>query len=238
MFQTASLAVAADEQPVITMAEHDAREWSTSEVAKELGISPSLVRTWIAYMNWEVCRNAEGHRVFNDEDVEQLKGLKSWLDEGHTLKEYRRERQIEGEYDPRLELRGAHRRLKELAQQQEALLAKQQDLVEKTRAQREALFAQLTRIQHGLEPESGEAAPEPAPAVDTSQLIQAVLKQLLTAVMAKQGKLQLVRRFEEDGKTRLEYQAPTGKRQIVEDVCTSEADRKLLETVLTLILSS
>lgn len=232
MVQTESLARAADERPVITMANQDERQWSTSEVAKELGISPSLVRTWIAYMNWEVRRSAEGHRVFNDEDVEQLKSLKAWLDEGHTLKEFRRERQIEGEYDPRLELRGAYRRLKELGSQQEALLAKQQELVEATRAQREAFFAQLTRVQHGLEPEAG-AAP-----ADTSQLVQAVLKQLLTAVMAKQGKLQLVRRFEEDGKTRLEYQAPTGKHQIVEDVCTSEADRKLLETVLTLILSS
>ena len=33
--------------------------WSTSEVARELGVSPSLVRTWIAYMNWEVRRSAD-----------------------------------------------------------------------------------------------------------------------------------------------------------------------------------
>jgi chromosome-anchoring protein RacA len=228
-----------DTRGIAMMVEGTNDQWSTSEVAKELGISPSLVRTWISYMNWEVRRNAEGHRVFSNEDVEQLKQLKQWLDEGNSLKEFRRERQVEGPFDPRIELRGAFRRLKELQSQEEALISKQQELLESARQQREALHAQLASIQTQME---GGESPIPTETVvvaqpDTSHVVQSVLKQLLTAIMEKQGKLQLVRRFEEEGKQRVEYMAPTGKRQIVDDVCTSEADRRMLETVLALILN-
>ena len=226
---------------VIVMAEMSKEHWSTSEVAKELGVSPSLVRTWISYMNWEVRRNAEGHRVFSPEDVEQLRALKAWLDEGNSLKEYRRERQTEGEYDPRVELRSAYRRLKELQSQQDALATKQQELLASFASQRTALADQLSAIRSvvEVEPPVGAAAPEPAAGVeDASRLVQGVLKQLLSSLLEKQGKLQLVRRFEEEGRSKLEYMAPSGKHQIIEDVLTSDEDRRLMETVLTLILNS
>lgn len=232
----------------VMMAELAKDHWSTSEVAKQLGVSPSLVRTWIAYMNWEVRRNAEGHRVFNAEDVEQLRNMKAWLDEGNSLKEFRRERTTEGAYDPRTELRGSYRRLKEVQSQQEALIAKQRELMDAFLAQQQTLEGQLAAIRAAVESEPVEGAaatPEaeaPAPTavseLDQSHLVQGVLKQLLSSLLAKQGKLQLLRRFEEDGKAKLEYLAPTGKRQVIEDVVTSDADRQLMETVLTLILNS
>ncbi|MFN3430819.1 MAG: MerR family transcriptional regulator [Candidatus Sericytochromatia bacterium] len=227
--------------------------WSTSEVAKELGVSPSLVRTWISYMNWEVRRNAEGHRVFIQEDIEQLRTLKAWLDEGNSLKEFRRERNADGPYDPRIELRGAYRRLKEVQSQHDALMDKQQALVAAFAAQQQTLQAQLELIRLTVEAEPSLAAapampeaPTPidapavadAPEVDPSRLVQGVLKQLLSSLLEKKGKLQLVRRFEEDGHAKLEYLAPTGKRQVIEDVLTNDEDRKLMETVLTLILNS
>jgi DNA-binding transcriptional MerR regulator len=207
------------------------------------------VRTWIAYMNWEVRRNAEGHRVFNAEDVEQLRTMKAWLDEGNSLKEFRRERTTEGAYDPRTELRGSYRRLKEVQSQQEALIAKQRELMEAFLAQQRTLEGQLAAIRTAAEsepvegaaatPEAGEApTPTAVSELDQSHLVQGVLKQLLSSLLAKQGKLQLLRRFEEDGKAKLEYLAPTGKRQVIEDVVTSDADRQLMETVLTLILNS
>lgn len=240
---------------IITMMAESKEHWSTSEVAKELGVSPSLVRTWIAYMNWEVRRNAEGHRVFTPEDVEQLRNLKAWLDEGNSLKEYRRERTAEGPYDPRIELRGAYRRLKELQTQQDALTAKQQELLDSFATQQQALAAQLNLIRTTVEAEGvtgplaaptdaapaeqmGPAQPEAAPALDASHLVQGVLKQLLSSLLEKKGKLQLVRRFEEEGRSRIEYLAPTGKKQVIDDVLTSDEDRRLMETVLTLILNS
>jgi DNA-binding transcriptional MerR regulator len=234
---------------IITMMAESKEHWSTSEVAKELGVSPSLVRTWIAYMNWEVRRNAEGHRVFTPEDVEQLRNLKAWLDEGNSLKEYRRERTAEGPYDPRIELRGAYRRLKELQTQQDALTAKQQELLEAFGTQQQALASQIDLIRTTVEAE-GAAQPGPAPAeapvaeapaapaLDASHLVQGVLKQLLSSLLEKKGKLQLVRRFEEEGRSRIEYLAPTGKKQVIDDVLTSDEDRRLMETVLTLILNS
>jgi DNA-binding transcriptional MerR regulator len=235
---------------VTMMADMSKDHWSTSEVAKELGVSPSLVRTWISYMNWEVRRNAEGHRVFIQEDIEQLRTLKSWLDEGNSLKEFRRERTSDGPYDPRIELRGAYRRLKEVQSQHDALMDKQQELVAAFAAQQQTLQAQLELIRLTVEAEPSLAAPqapvEPpsladaphAPEVDPSRLVQGVLKQLLSSLLEKKGKLQLVRRFEEDGHAKLEYLAPTGKRQVIEDVLTNDEDRKLMETVLTLILNS
>lgn len=217
------------------------QHWSTSEVAKDLGVSPSLVRTWIAYLNWEVRRNAEGHRIFVQEDVEQLKSLKAWLDEGHSLKEFRRERLGEGVYDPRVELKASFRRLRELQSQEDALIAKQIELVETARAQREALMAQISRVRADIDalesPEAGPAEPTAGEPVDTSKLVQSVLKQLLTSLLEKQGKLQLVRRYEEGGRPLLEYASPTGKRQVIDDVCQTDDDRKLLETVLTIILN-
>jgi DNA-binding transcriptional MerR regulator len=233
----------------VMMAELAKDHWSTSEVAKLLGVSPSLVRTWIAYMNWEVRRNAEGHRVFNAEDIEQLRNMKAWLDEGNSLKEFRRERTTEGAFDPRTELRGSYRRLKEVQSQQEALIAKQRELMEAFVAQQQTLDAQLASIREAVESEPAEgaptapeieapAAPTAATELDQSHIVQGVLKQLLSSLLAKQGKLQLLRRFEEDGKAKLEYLAPTGKRQVIEDVVTSDADRQLMETVLTLILNS
>lgn len=231
----------------VIMAEMSKDHWSTSEVAKQLGVSPSLVRTWISYMNWEVRRNAEGHRVFNAEDIEQLRTMKAWLDEGNSLKEFRRERTADGEYDPRIELRGAYRRLKEVQSQQEALIAKQRELLDTFVAQQQALDGQLASIRAAVESEpTAAAAPAPealpeatsAPELDQSQLVQGVLKQLLSSLLARQGKLQLLRRFEEDGKAKIEYLAPTGKRQVIEDVVTSDADRQLMETVLTLISHS
>lgn len=209
--------------------------WSTSEVARELGVSPSLVRTWIAYMNWEVRRSADGHRIFTHTDVEQLKALKAWLDEGHTLKEFRRERQGDGPYDPRIELRAGYRHLRELQSQEEALLDKHREIMDSFQAQRRALQDQLEVIRTGLGPEEEHFAAPQASQADVSNVVQGVLKQILTSLLEKQGKLQLVRRFEEDGRPRLEYLAPTGKRQVVEDLCAAEDDRRMLETVLRLI---
>lgn len=223
------------------MAEVEKEQWSTSEVAKALGVSPSLVRTWIAYMAWEVRRNTEGHRIFSPEDVDQLKHLKAWLDEGHSLKEFRRERQGDGPFDPRLELRASFKRLKELQSQEDALIQKQHEVMAAAAAQREILMAQLETVRQAMEGESPLAAgtiETPAEsALDTSTVIQGVLKQLLTSLLERRGALQLVRRFEEGGRPKLEYVAPTGKHQVIDDLCTRPEDQKLLETVLSLILN-
>ena len=210
--------------------------WSTSEVAKSLGVSPSLVRTWISYMNWEVRRSADGHRIFSQTDVEQLKSLKAWLDEGHTLRDFRRERQGDGPYDPRIELRAGYRQLRELQSQEEALLDKQRELMSAFQQQRKSLQDQLATIQLGLGEEAQDAGPRPSSTAPASHVVQGVLKQLLTSLMASQGKLHLVRHFEEDGRPRIEYVGPGGKRQIIDDLCSAPDDRRMLETVLRLIV--
>lgn len=217
-------------------------QWSTSEVARDLGVSPSLVRTWIAYMSWEVTRNAEGHRVFTDEDVQQLRNLKAWLDAGNSMKEFRRERQGEGPYDPRLELRNGVRRLRELQTQEDAMITKHREMLDGYLAARRDLQDRLENLRAEVEVEPGApAAAAPAvpaaPTASTSEVVQGVLKQLLSALLEKQGKLQLAGRLEEGGRTYIEYAAPGGRKQIVEDLCATEADRKLLDTVLSIILA-
>jgi DNA-binding transcriptional MerR regulator len=217
------------------------REWSTSEVARELGISPSLVRTWVAYMSWEVRRNVEGHRVFSDEDVAQLRGLREWLDAGNTLREFRKERQGEGAYDPRLELRNGMRRLRELHSQEEALIARQRALIDQWVEGREAFMARLEGLAaHAEAPEVAtasvpRAADGPVAPPAAGDTVQGVLKQLLTALMERQGKLQYLGRREAEGRAYLDYMGPGGRLQSVEDLCASEGDRRLLETVLNLI---
>ena len=219
--------------------------WSTSEVARDLGVSPSLVRTWIAYMSWEVRRSAEGHRIFIDEDVQQLRNLKAWLDAGNSMKEFRRERQGEGPYDPRLELRNGVRRLRELASQEDAMIAKHREVLEGYLGARRELQDRLEGLRAELDHEPGQPAaaapagpvPPPALAAATSEVVQGVLKQLLSALLEKQGKLQVAGRHEEGGKAFIEYLAPGGRKQVVEDLCATEADRKLLDTVLSIILA-
>lgn len=215
-------------------------DWSTSEVARDLGVSPSLVRTWIAYMNWEVRRSAEGHRLFSAEDVEQLRNLRAWLDAGNSLKEFRRERQGEGEYDARLELRNALRRLREMHSQEDALVQKQKSLLEAYVAAHHELQARLETLQATTkhsEPEGGEAqnASTSQGGLDTSQIVQGVLKQLLSALLARQGKLQFLGRREAQGQAWLDYMGPGGRMQSVLDLCATEADRRLLDSVLQLI---
>lgn len=218
-------------------------QWSTSEVAKDLGVSPSLVRTWIAYMSWEVRRNAEGHRIFTDEDVQQLRNLKAWLDAGNSMKEFRRERQGEGPFDPRLELRNGVRRLRELQSQEDAMIAKHREVLEGYLEARKELQARLESLREEVELTPGAPAVEApaAPAApagpSTSEVVQGVLKQLLSALLEKQGKLQHAGRVEEGGRAYVEYLGPGGRKQIVEDLCATDADRKLLDTVLSIILA-
>lgn len=215
-------------------------DWSTSEVAKDLGVSPSLVRTWIAYMNWEVRRSAEGHRLFSAEDVEQLRKLRAWLDAGNSLKEFRRERQGEGEYDARLELRNALRRLREMHSQEDALIQKQKSLLEAYVTAHHELQTRLENIQASVEdaaatdrePQTGAGQPS---GLDTSHIVQGVLKQLLSALLARQGKLQFLGRRETQGQSWLDYMGPGGRMQSVVDLCATEADRRLLDSVLQLI---
>jgi DNA-binding transcriptional MerR regulator len=205
------------------MAEPKQDALTTSEVAKNLGVSPSLVRTWVSYLNLEVNRSAEGHRIFAPEDLLPLESLKAWLAEGHSLKEYRKERQGDGPFDPRIELRSAFRRLNDLKSQQDALLTKQQALQAAINEEQTALQSQLSRIQSLLETPTGP--------------IEAVLKQLLSAVLESRGQLQRIARFEEDGKTFIEYENPvSGKRQLARDMCQTDAERNLLAHVMTLIL--
>ena len=64
-----------------------------------------------------------------------------------------------------------------------------------------------------------------------------MLKQLLSALLEKQGKLQFAGRMEDGGRAYVEYTGPGGRKQIVEDLCATEADRKLLDTVLSIILA-
>ncbi|MEB3284286.1 MAG: MerR family transcriptional regulator [Candidatus Sericytochromatia bacterium] len=212
-------------------------DWSTSEVAKELGVSPSLVRTWVAYMNWEVRRSAEGHRLFSVEDVDQLRALRSWLDAGNSLKEFRRERQGEGEYDPRLELRNALRRLREMHSQGDALIQKQTTLLESYVSAHHELQTRLEALGASVEapPLSSNEAAKPDVEFDTSYVVQGVLKQLLSALLARQGKLQFLGRRETQGQHWLDYMGPGGRMQSVPDLCATEADRRLLDSVLQLI---
>ncbi len=230
--------------PVVIMMDEAPKsqdQWSTSEVARDLGVSPSLIRTWIAYMSWEVRRNSEGHRVFADEDVQQLRNLKAWLDAGNSMKEFRRERQGEGPYDPRLELRNGVRRLRELQSQEDAMIAKHREVLDSYLAARGDLQDRLEKLRTEVELEPGHPAAVPVqpPAMGpaTSEVVQGVLKQLLSALLEKQGKLQLVGRHEEGGKAFIEYAAPGGRKQVLEDLCAAEADRKLLDTVLSIILA-
>lgn len=229
-------------------------------MARDLGVSPSLVRTWIAYLNWEVRRSAEGHRIFNEDDIAQLRRLRAWLDAGNSLKAFRKERQGEGDYDPRSELRNGLRRLREMQSQEDALIQKHRSVLQDYLASREALQAQLEALRASLPeeapvpdgpeaassaeavvPEAGQASTSSAPPItpapplggpDPSAIVQGVLKQLLSALLARQGRLQYLGRRETQGRLWLDYMGPGGRMQSVEDLCRSEADRQLLETVL------
>ena len=107
-------------------------------------------------------------------------------------------------------------------------------------SQRQALQNQLETIRQGLGEDANDAGPSPKAAEPSTQaisnVVQGVLKQLLTSLLEKQGKLQLVRQFEEEGRARLEYVGPGGKRQVIEDLCAAPDDRRMLETVLRLII--
>lgn len=221
--------------------------YTTAQVAKRLGVSPSLVRTWVAAMNWELRRNAQGHRTFTEADVLQLEDMKAWLDKGHTLKGYQREVLGVGPYDPRKEIYASQRKLSELLGRWEALQEAERAVADRFSEERDKLAHLLEAVRQSAgdlatgAPE-GAAKPE-APAPEGSPLagdslslvVQGVLKQLLTSLLARQGRLQLVGRHEDEGRVRLEYLAPNGKRQLVDEVCTAPADRDQLETILRLI---
>lgn len=224
--------------------------YTTAQVAKRLGVSPSLVRTWVAAMNWELRRNAQGHRTFAESDVLQLEDMKAWLDKGHTLKGYQREVLGVGPFDPRKEIYAAERKLSELLGRWEALQEAESTVAKRFEEERQHLERLLgeVRLASQAAAESAPQAPSPvapqaAEPVAESQLggeqvsvvVQGVLKQLLTSLLARQGRLQLVGRHEEEGRVRLEYLAPNGKRQLVEEVCAAPADRDQLETILRLI---
>lgn len=218
--------------------------YTTAQVAKRLGVSPSLVRTWVAAMNWELRRNAQGHRTFTEADVLQLEDMKAWLDKGHTLKGYQREVLGVGPYDPRKEIYASQRKLSELLGRWEALQEAERAVADRFSEERE----KLTRLLEGVAQAAEGQAPS-LPSAPTAQghaanalggeslsvVVQGVLKQLLTSLLARQGRLQLVGRHEDEGRVRLEYLAPNGKRQLVDEVCTAPADREQLETILRLI---
>jgi DNA-binding transcriptional MerR regulator len=189
-------------------------------------------------MNWEVRRNAEGHRVFGEADLAKLRELKSWLDGGRHLKEFRQVAYGSGEYDPRIELKANFRRVKELLSQHEAILTKQAKLLE---AYAEAGHTWLRRVE-AVSDEQRATTDASSPSVGDEALqsafiVEGVLKQLLCETLARQGKLRYTGSETAGQKVRKRYVAPDGRQQVVEDWCREPRTKALLDAVVQALVS-
>lgn len=204
--------------------------FGSSEVARRLGISTSLLRTWITQLNWAVPRNADGHRVFSEADLEDLLALKAWVSDGSPLRAFKRPGDPEpepaspglqpgGPADLRFELRLGYRRMHELASQADAAWARVLAVHE---AQAEAQAATLARLE-ALRAEETERA-----GLDRTRLVQGLLKQVLAEVLARRGALKPV---EAAGPWRA-YLTPQGHLYELSDVLETPAEREVFEAVL------
>lgn len=54
----------------------------TKTVSEELGVNPTTVQRWVRHFNIQCDKNEHGHYLFKQEDIEQLKEIKSQLDNG------------------------------------------------------------------------------------------------------------------------------------------------------------
>lgn len=54
----------------------------TKTVSEELGVNPTTVQRWVRHFNIQCDKNEHGHYLFRQEDIEQLKEIKSQLDNG------------------------------------------------------------------------------------------------------------------------------------------------------------
>ncbi|MDR7072498.1 MerR family transcriptional regulator [Fictibacillus barbaricus] len=54
----------------------------TKTVSEELGVNPTTVQRWVRHFNIQCDKNDHGHYLFRQEDIEQLKKIKTQLDQG------------------------------------------------------------------------------------------------------------------------------------------------------------
>lgn len=215
------------------------RAYGSSEVARRLGISTSLLRTWISQLNWSVRRNAEGHRVFSESDLSDLLALKAWVEAGEPLRAFRRPGEPPGpEPEPagsggsappggaadlRFELRLGYRRMHELASQAEATWGKLEAVLG---AQRSAQSETLERLE-ALRNETTERL-----ALERTRIVQGILKQLLAEGLVRRG---AARRVPAPGPWKA-YQTPAGRVLELPDFLETDAERELFASVLSALL--
>ncbi|OOE10615.1 MerR family transcriptional regulator [Fictibacillus arsenicus] len=54
----------------------------TKTVSEELGVNPTTVQRWVRHFNIQCDKNEHGHYLFKQEDIEQLREIKTQLDNG------------------------------------------------------------------------------------------------------------------------------------------------------------
>jgi chromosome-anchoring protein RacA len=54
----------------------------TKTVSEELGVNPTTVQRWVRHFNIQCDKNEHGHYLFKQDDIEQLREIKSQLDNG------------------------------------------------------------------------------------------------------------------------------------------------------------
>lgn len=54
----------------------------TKTVSEELGVNPTTVQRWVRHFNIQCDKNEHGHYLFRQEDIDQLKEIKTQLDNG------------------------------------------------------------------------------------------------------------------------------------------------------------
>jgi len=66
----------------------------TKEVSELLGVNPTTVQRWIKHFNMGTVTNDQGHYVFEERDVQQLKDIQSQLNSGKRMKDIRLEDRV------------------------------------------------------------------------------------------------------------------------------------------------
>lgn len=65
----------------------------TKEVSDLLGVNPTTVQRWIKHFNMRTETNEQGHYVFEERDVQQLREIQNQLNSGKRMKDIRLQKQ-------------------------------------------------------------------------------------------------------------------------------------------------
>ena len=60
--------------------------YTIKEAAKELGVEAHALRYWEEELNLSIERNAQGRRVYTEEDMQTFKDIMAWKEQGLQLK--------------------------------------------------------------------------------------------------------------------------------------------------------